>query len=147
MTKIVSAFPGTGKTYFCNHTNLKVTDSDSSNYSRIKKNVKNPDFPNNYIIHIKDCIGRFDIILISSHEVVRTALGKEELEYSLVYPCIGLKKDYIERFKQRGSSKEFITLVSDNWNKWISELEQQVNCSHFKLGKGQYLSDILNNYE
>jgi len=52
MAKVISAFPGTGKTYFHRNAELKVYDSDSSKYSWIKEGLKDPNFPNNYILTI-----------------------------------------------------------------------------------------------
>lgn len=55
-------------------------DSDSSNFSWVKdengNNTKerNPEFPKNYIEHIKSNIGKVDVIFVSSHKVVREAL-------------------------------------------------------------------------
>jgi hypothetical protein len=68
-TIIVSAFPGTGKTYCWVNTDLDVIDSDFSTFAK-------SDFPNNYIKHIKSKIGTKDIILVSSHSIVREALVK-----------------------------------------------------------------------
>ncbi len=143
MTRIISAFPGTGKSYFHRNSDSKVLDSDSSQYSWIEEGVRNPDFPNNYIAHIKGNIGDADFILVSSHEVVRTALVTEGIEYTLVFPEISLKEEYVERFRQRGSPQAFVDLLEKNWDSWITELEKQSGCTHVKLKQGQYLSDIL----
>lgn len=143
MAKIISAFPGTGKTYFYKNVKLRILDSDSSKFSWIKEGVRNPFFPDNYIGHIKNSLDKTDIILVSSHKIVRDALVKERLEYYLVYPNVKLKEEYIERFIQRGSPKEFVDLISKNWYDWISELEKQTECIPVKLSRGQYLSDII----
>ena len=108
-TKVISGFPGVGKSYLFNNTDLKVLDSDSSNFSWIKdsegRNTKerNPDFPQNYIDHIKKNIGKVDIILTSSHDVVRKALKESCIDYILVHPNIRAKEEYIERYTQRGN--------------------------------------------
>ena len=143
MTKIISAFPGTGKTYFYQNSNLNVMDSDSSKFSWVEKGKRHPEFPSNYINHIKQYIGKTDYVLVSSHKDVRDALVNEGIDYSLIFPDISLKNEYLERFKQRGSSEQFINLISKNWNEWITELENQTNCSKIKLNENQYLSDIL----
>lgn len=143
MAKIISAFPGTGKSYFHQNTDLNVLDSDSSKYSWIKEEVRNPDFPNNYMAHIKENMGSVDMILVSSHAVVRDALVNEGLEYTLVFPERSLKSEYVERFKQRRSPEAFVDLLSKNWDAWISELEEQPGCTKVKLKQGQYLSDIF----
>ena len=64
-TKIISAFPGTGKSYYHNKNKETTLDSDSSNFSWIKDEngnnttERNPKFPQNYIYHIKENIGKY----------------------------------------------------------------------------------------
>ena len=72
-TTIISAFPLCGKTYFSqNCGDFVVIDSDSSNFSWVKDSngnrtsKRNPDFPGNYIEHIKSNIGKVDYILVST---------------------------------------------------------------------------------
>ena len=143
MTRVISAFPGTGKSYFHRTSDAKVLDSDSSKFSWIEEGVRHPDFPNNYMAHIKENIGSADYIMVSSHDVVRQALVNEGIEYTLVFPERYLKAEYVERFKQRGSPESFVNLLSKNWDAWITELEEQPGCTKLKLQQGQYLSDIL----
>lgn len=136
-TILISAFPGIGKTYFYQNAHKKkVLDSDSSKFDKSK-------FPDNYIQHIKKNIDKVDIILISSHDMVREALVNEGLEFILVFPDYNLKEEYIKRFKKRGSTEEFIKLVSKNWHSWIKQLYGQKGCKHIILKSGQYLSDVL----
>lgn len=135
-TLLCAGFPAVGKSHLYNHSKLKVLDSDSSKFDKTF-------FPKNYIDHIKANLGKVDIILISSHEVVREALVKEGLRFTLVYPNIDLKKEFIERYKQRGSPESFIKLVSDNWTEWITQLQNQNGCKKIELSTGQYLSDAL----
>lgn len=129
-TMVIAAFPGTGKSYCTKNEVDKfngVLDSDSSNYSWIKDSEgnntteRNPDFPNNYIKHIKDNIGKVEVIFVSSHKEVREALEREGIEYVLVYPNVFQKDDYIKRYKNRGSSDKFIRLLETNWEEWINE--------------------------
>jgi hypothetical protein len=125
-TLLCAGFPAVGKSYLYNHSKLKVLDSDSSKFDKAF-------FPKNYIDHIKANLGKVDIILISSHEVVRDALIKENMHFTLVYPNIDLKQEFIERYKQRGSPKSFIKLVSDNWTEWIEQLQNQNGCKKIEL--------------
>lgn len=149
-TKIISGFPAVGKSQFVkDHQNLLVLDSDSSQFSWIKdsegNNTKerNPKFPQCYIDHIKENIGQVDIILVSSHDVVRKALKDSNIEYYLVYPSKTLKEEYIERYIQRGSNEGFIKLVESNWDTWIEEIESEKFPFLIKLWKGQYLNDLF----
>ena len=140
-TTLVSAFPGTGKTHYCKTdlSFLPVTwavDSDSSTFDK-------KDFPNNYIEHIKNNIGNVVYQFISSHEDVRKALVDNCLQFTLVYPDISLKEEYIERYKKRGSPKGFIDLISKNWDEWITQLTKQDYCKHIVLKKGEFISDVI----
>ena len=53
-TRVISGFPGIGKSYlFNNGKNILIIDSDSSNFSWLEPGVRNPEFPHNYMKHIK----------------------------------------------------------------------------------------------
>lgn len=141
MTTVLSAFPGTGKTFLAANTSDVVLDSDSSSYSWISKGVRHPDFPANYISHIQENLGKANLILVSSHLEVRSALVAACIPFVLMYPERHLKPEYLLRYKQRGSSEAFIVLVDTMWNSWIDELESQPSCVHVVLKDGQYVSD------
>ena len=135
-TILISAFPGTGKTYFFNNTSLDVLDSDSSTFDK-------NDFPANYIKHIKENMGKVDIILISSHEDVRYELEQSKLGYNLVYPDKELKDEYIQRYKERGNEDTFVKLLEDNWDEWQDDMELESGCRHIVLKSGEYLTDRI----
>lgn len=127
-TKIISAFPGTGKSYYhSKHPDITL-DSDSSNFSWIKDEngvntaERNPDFPQNYINHIKENIGKYKYIFVSSHKQVRDALLDNCIFFYLVYPDERRKEEFLERYRNRGNDEKFIQLISDNWEKWIREM-------------------------
>lgn len=128
MTLIISGFPGIGKTtLFEKYGAGVVSDSDSSKFPK-------DDFPANYISHIKELISNNkEIVLVSSHEVVRDALLKEGIEFVLVYPDVSLKEEYITRYKNRGSSDTFINLLSEKWDSWIKECEELEGVRKYKL--------------
>jgi wyosine [tRNA(Phe)-imidazoG37] synthetase (radical SAM superfamily) len=111
-------------------------DSDSSKFDK-------SEFPQNYIKHIKDNLGKADVILVSSHKEVREALVDNQIQFTLVYPEVSNKDEYIQRYIDRGSPEAFVNLLTKNWDMWISELEDQNDCSKIKLQDGQYLSDVL----
>ena len=126
-TKIISAFPGVGKTYYHNKHKDTTLDSDSSNFSWIKDEngnntkVRNPEFPQNYINHIKDNIGKYEYIFVSSHKDVRNALLDNCIFFYIVYPDSTRKDEFIQRYRNRGNDENFIKLVSDNWDSWMRE--------------------------
>ena len=114
-----------GKTYYFNHhrDDIKVLDSDSSQFSWIYHEdgtkERNPEFPNNYIQHIKDNMDKQDIIFVSSHEQVRQALHDNDIPVVVVFPSLDMKDEWRQRLIDRGSSTEFVELIMDNWDKWI----------------------------
>lgn len=136
-TLVVSAFPGCGKSHlFRNKGEKKILDSDSSTFDKSQ-------FPDNYITHIKSNLGNVDIILVSSHKVVRDALEKEGIDFTLVYPNREIKDEYIQRYVDRGNDEKFVELLKSNWNNWMDELESQTGCNKVELKEGEYLSDII----
>lgn len=134
-TFVISAFPGCGKSYcFKNYQDkFSMLDSDSSEFSWIKDNEgnntkeRNPNFPNNYINHIKENIGKVDIIFVSSHDVVRKALHENNIRVVIVYPNKDMKNDFIDRYKQRGNNESFIKFIYDNWDNFIEDIENEDN--------------------
>jgi hypothetical protein len=153
-TKIVSGFPGVGKSE-CTKANATFLDSDSSVYSWKRndageiekdatgKNMRHPDFPSNYIEHIKDQIGKVPVIFVSSHKDVRDALVANDIPFTLVYPARDLADEYIKRYEGRGSPKGFVDLIRTNWDKFLDELDTQPGCKKITLAKGQFLKDVL----
>lgn len=141
---VISGFPGTGKSYYVGRGEGSdympqgfASDSDSSKFDKKY-------FPQNYIEHIKELISKGTArIFVSSHKEVREALIKEGIDFVLVYPKKELKQEYIERYKQRGSPDSFINLISENWDIWISELENQKGCSHKQLDSNQFMYNIF----
>lgn len=147
-TKIISAFPGVGKTTYHKKYPDKCIDSDSSEFSWITstddKKERNPDFPANYIKHIKENIGKIQYIFVSSHKVVREALADSCLYFYLVYPQNHQKDKFIKRYKDRGSSAEFIKLLEDNWDSWMKETWWlPEGCNLKKLDVSWNLEDML----
>lgn len=139
-TTIVSAFPGTGKTTFYNKykENLLISDSDSSTFP------KGEEWPQNYIDHIKSLVGKQNIIFVSSHKEVRDALKENNIHYTLVYPSSKCKEEYIERFKQRGNSEDFVNLLEKHYESWIlDDLILEDYPDIIMLNKGEYLSKIF----
>lgn len=134
---IISAFPGTGKTYYYKNTRkVIVMDSDSSKWPK-------EGFPENYIKHIKENINSVDVIFVSTHKEVRDAMSRKGLEFMLVYPNRDLRDEYMMRYLDRGSDVAFVKLLYINWNKWLDELEDQLCACHWHLQRGEYISHIM----
>lgn len=136
---VISGFPGIGKSHFFNsqqERGLKVMDSDSSKFPK-------DNFPLNYLQHIGEAKSQCDYLLVSSHDVVRAALVEAGIDYTLVYPDKSLKKEYMQRYKLRGSPQPFLDLMEKNWDSFIDGCINQKGCKHIVLKAGQYMSDVV----
>lgn len=158
-TRIYSIFPACGKTWLFEHQEdygLKILDSDSSQFSWIRlydplgrptTKLRNPDFPNNYIEHIKENIGKYDCIFVSSHKEVRDALDADGIDFTIVYPEQDCKAEWIGRCfirEKKGESGCSAEAMYDNWHQWTSECFMAgVNHDEIVLGSREYLSDYF----
>ncbi len=160
MALIICGFPGVGKSFaftesFQRENSLKILDSDSSLYSWLweddasksvddkGQNIRNPDFPENYIHHLTENMNYADIIFVASHSVVRNALKAHNIPFIQVYPYKELKDEYISRYKARKSDDRFIDTLSKNWDSFIESLENEKDVIHVRLKEAEFLSDIL----
>ena len=156
---VVSAFPGCGKSTFYRENSiysetsngkLKILDSDSSLFSWIydengnKTDVRDPEFPNNYISHIKAHIESEDIIFVSSHKIVREALEREGIPYIMVYPDKSLKEEWIKRFRDRGNDEAFIKFQEDHWDEFLDDMSKETYPNHYVIDNPNY--GIDNNF-
>lgn len=151
-TKVIAAFPACGKSYcFDRNEDYIILDSDSSKFSWMPdcgNNIRNPDFPKNYIEHIKENIGKVDFIFVSTHEEVRQALTEAGIDFILVFPEQSLKAEWVGRCFLRGSGEQFCSMIADNWDYWLSQMWDEAICKgrkHYVLKSGEYLSNALRN--
>jgi len=157
-TIVVSAFPACGKSYMFNNYNDKpftMLDSDSSQFSWVKyenginTKERDSDFPNNYIKHIKDNMGKVDVIFVSSHDIVRKALNENKINFFMVYPDKSMKEEWIKRFRERGNDENFIAFISNNWDNFIDKIENEEKCLKERLSfdnpyiDNKYLADCF----
>lgn len=136
--KIISGFPGIGKSSLYNQAPERIADSDSSQFDK-------SEFPDNYIVHIRNLLeeGVKDYILVSSHFEVRDELEERGFPFFLVYPERGLKEEYLQRYRDRNSPQAFVDMMGANWDKFITGCEDQEGCEHIVLKSGQYLADVF----
>lgn len=136
--KIISGFPGIGKSSLYNQAPERIADSDSSQFDK-------SEFPDNYIVHIRSLLeeGVKDYILVSSHFEVRDELEERGFPFFLVYPERGLKEEYLQRYRDRKSPQAFVDMMDANWDKFITGCEDQEGCEHIVLKSGQYLADVF----
>lgn len=155
-TAVISAFPACGKSYAFEHYQYRYSmlDSDSSQFSWIKdvngNNTKerNPDFPNNYIKHIKDNIGKVDIIFVSSHECVRKAMDEAGIRFCTVYPKETMLNEWVGRMYRRCNDQKFIQFIIDNWDDFMYEIKfgEYNGFGTSRLGNNEYLDIVKLNF-
>lgn len=132
---IISAFPGIGKSTLYNENKINYSDSDSSKFD--KKN-----FSSNYIKHIKKIRKEKQLIFISSHITVREALINAGIPFIYVIPTLDRKEEFLENYKQRGNTKEFIENVDSNWERWLMISAYNISYPVYACKFG-YLKDNL----
>lgn len=154
-TVIVSAFPACGKSYmFENQDKYGTTclDSDSSEFSWVKDSKgnntseRNPEFPANYIRHIKDHIGKVGVIFVSSHDVVVDALEENALSYVKVVPSTECKVEWVGRFWLRGNDDKFICFIRDNREEFTDprkDLSKNHMIGKVVLSSNKYITDHI----
>lgn len=141
---VISAFPGTGKTASLKlFPEFEIQDSDSSLFSWSSPGVRHPDFPNNYIEHIKSKLDTCNFIMVSSHKQVRDALDAAGIEFILVYPELECREEYLERYRTRGSDACFIAMMEKNFEMFVNECKQHRPGIHVPLKPGLYMSDVV----
>ncbi|UKZ96790.1 uncharacterized protein TrAFT101_011566 [Trichoderma asperellum] len=147
---IISAFVASGKTWLTtNSKNLglsgfNVLDLDSSVIPK-ENGQRASNFKELYMAKVRESIAPNTIVLISTHEEIRSALVEEGLNYALVYPVRDLKGEWIRRLRSRKSPEGLIDIVHKDWSSMLDECENQGGCSHYALEKGLYLSDMIGN--
>jgi len=144
-TRIISAFPACGKTtlFEKGYEGAVILDSDSSNYSWSSPEVRDPDFPDNYMQHIKENIGKVDYIFVSSHIDVRNALDSHGLAWCFVVPDKSLMMEWIGRCYVRGDSYGFIDTLTKNWDNWTGQNSDPMPNAQSTLKSGQHLEDAM----
>jgi len=133
-TIVISAFPACGKSYAFNNfqDSYSILDSDSSKFDKTY-------FPDNYIKHIKENLGKVDIIFVSSHQVVREALTNNDIRFVTIYPDFDCKDDWLKRMKDRGNTEAFINQQDSKWNEWVKNVFP-FGLRLYRLHKNQFIT-------
>lgn len=108
---IICGFPGTGKSTmarFSRWVDLESTpfEHDWWRYAKVAKHMSD----NGYTV------------MISTHEELLGCFEQMEVPYTVIVPHICDKNIYIERYKKRGNTEQFIRKVSENWDQWIQRI-------------------------
>lgn len=108
--KIVCAFPLTGKSWAAKHVEgVDAVDCESSEFGWIytknengeSERVRNPEFPANYIAHVKKMHEEHELVFCSTHKEVIEGLVAEGLQFTLVRPHRWLMGEWCKRWDRR----------------------------------------------
>jgi hypothetical protein len=142
---LIAAFPATGKTRLAEVASWVDSDSSSFSWKWLSPDVRerHPEWPGNYISHIRRELADGQAVLVSTHAEVREALVKDGLHFLLAYPERGLRAEYRERMARRGSAAPLIDKIIGMWDDALDQLDAQPGCDRLILGAGRYLSDVF----
>ena len=135
-TRVLAAFCGTGKTYFCENID---TNSVEIEYWKYKDNGLQEE----YVGDIKKYVGKVNYIFVSTDPYGLRLLHNKGFKITLIYPDNNLRNEYLDRYIDRDSPYDFIGTFMKHWHLWINELKEQKYCKHIILKKGEYLSDKI----
>ena len=136
-TIIISGFPGIGKSFLSITEGDKVLDLDSGNFTGDNKWQL-------YKQTLIDSIGKYKYLLVSTHDETRIILNELNAPYFIIFPDKSLKKEYIQRYKERGNNDSFIKLMEEHFENFVNSIENSKGGVKIKLDKpDMFLKDIL----
>lgn len=163
---LIMAYMGTGKTELENRYD-NVIDFDFQDYKYIydesirhlpleqrkgstNLRTENPNYPENFLADAIKLLNEGNIVVSPFIDHVFRAYGGfnitskvENLRTILVCPTRDNFDEYVERFKKRGNSDEFIARREKEFSSLVDLFEQANNYERIIMKPGQYLSEAL----
>ena len=132
--KIIVGFHGIGKTWATQHNfNYSILDFWYNGYQTPEEILKD----------ILELQTQYDFVLIDNSDLIRDILLINNINYYLIYPDIKLKEKYINNFKLLNYDESYIQDISDNWEKELNDISQELFPYKIELKEDMYLLDIL----
>ena len=153
---IISGFPGTGKSVLCDGIreiyvneigDTILMDFESSNFgwrtTPSGKRTRRSNWYTEYIDYVIKTLEVFErpnktiVAFVSSHDLVRQEMAERGMEYTIVYPSIDRKEEFIDRYRKRGNTEDFIKNVDTMFALWINgiEINPYPKCKKYKMDK------------
>lgn len=170
MTKLlIMAYMGTGKTELENRYD-NIVDFDFQDYRYIydesvrhlpleqrkgstNLRTNNPDYPKNFLEDAIKLLNEGKIVVSPFIDHVFRAYDDfnikskiDDLRVILVCPTRDNFDEYVQRFKQRGNSDEFIARREKEFPSLVDLFEQANNYERIVIKPGQFLSEALEEY-
>lgn len=130
MTQLVLGFWGVGVTTLVK----RINDAGG-------KAIESRDYPIDVHEIQKQQDAGFTVFGYINRDVIQT-LENEEMEFTLVYPALFCKDEYITRLVKKGANLSFVDLASKRWVPdicWISSITGHPSIC---LGKGEFIPDL-----
>lgn len=166
---LIMAYMGTGKTELANKYD-NVIDFDFQDYKYIydesirhlpleqrkgstNLRTENPDYPQNFLTDAIELLNDGKIVVSPFIDHVFNAYDNSNLKSQvndlrviIVCPTRDNFEEYVDRFKQRGNSNEFISRREKEFSSLIDLFEQANNYEKIVMKPGQFLSEALEEY-
>lgn len=166
---LIMAYMGTGKTELENRYD-NIVDFDFQDYRYIydesvrhlpleqrkgsaNLRTNNPDYPKNFLEDAVKLLNEGKIVVSPFIDHVFSAYDDfdikskiNDLRVILVCPTRDNFDEYVERFKRRGNSDEFIARREKEFSSLVDLFEQANNYEKIVMKTGQFLSEALEEY-
>lgn len=166
---LIMAYMGTGKTELESRYE-NVVDFDFQDYKYIydesirhlpleqrkgsvNLRIENSDYPTNFLNDAIKLLNEEKIVISPFIDHVFRAYDSSsfkskvnDVRIILVCPTSNNFDEYVERFKQRGNSDEFIARIKKEFPSLIELFENASNYERIVMKPGQFLSDALEEY-
>lgn len=163
---LIMAYMGTGKTELENKYD-NVVDFDFQDYKYIydesirhlplelrkgstNLRTENPNYPENFLTDAIKLLNEGKIVVspfidhvFKAYDGSNIASQVENLRTILICPTRDNFDEYVERFKKRGNSDEFIARRQKEFSSLVDLFEQANNYERITMKPGQYLSEAL----
>ncbi len=166
---LVLAYPGSGKTELerqyedvvdFEHQDFRYVYDESIRHLPLELRKgstdlrkDNPEWPENFLTNALSELDEGKIVVSPFVRTVYEAYNSDyfkdkakDVKTILVCPRLDQFEDYIERFKERGNSDNFIARRKSEIAAVIEIFENAENCQKIVLESGQYLAESLKNY-
>lgn len=151
---VIAGFAGIGKTTLANKydniIDLDVIDykwsyenvDDIEQKKGNNKRIRNEAWPNNYLQAIRQNMANYDIVFISTDNEILKILDQNNIPYTLVFPNLDCKSEYLERYRKRGNPESFIKKADEIFETLILSLKNK-DCKKIILNKDENLESKI----